>query len=195
MLLSVQSAFTSFDSRIAGGKFWDGFRNGAISAGLNHAAHSLQQRISEYFESKKAAYDYAVEESILLDMGDGYVIEREVSGFALENGDYIVLDPTNNTRTKSYNNQLPSRYKGGALQVRYEGDWFNVKSQFHTHPSGMNYATGRIGVSGADLNLMYNTLNGAPMSILYRGNEWIVSPGNQYQKSGYGYSLKNNGSW
>ena len=30
-------------SRLAGGKFWDGFRNGAISAGLNHAAHSLQQ--------------------------------------------------------------------------------------------------------------------------------------------------------
>ncbi len=30
-------------SRIAGGKFWDGFRNGAISAGLNHAVHELQQ--------------------------------------------------------------------------------------------------------------------------------------------------------
>ena len=30
-------------SRLAGGKFWDGFRNGAISAGLNHAAHSLMQ--------------------------------------------------------------------------------------------------------------------------------------------------------
>ena len=30
-------------SRLAGGKFWDGFRNGAISPGLNHAAHSLQQ--------------------------------------------------------------------------------------------------------------------------------------------------------
>lgn len=27
-------------SRIAGGNFWDGFRNGAISAGLNHAVHS-----------------------------------------------------------------------------------------------------------------------------------------------------------
>lgn len=26
-------------SRIAGGKFWDGFRNGAISAGLNHGLH------------------------------------------------------------------------------------------------------------------------------------------------------------
>lgn len=32
-------------SRLAGGKFWDGFRNGAISAGLNHAAHSLRQRL------------------------------------------------------------------------------------------------------------------------------------------------------
>jgi len=30
-------------SRLAGGEFWDGFRNGAISAGLNHAAHELQQ--------------------------------------------------------------------------------------------------------------------------------------------------------
>jgi hypothetical protein len=30
-------------SRLAGGKFWDGFRNGAIAAGLNHAAHELQK--------------------------------------------------------------------------------------------------------------------------------------------------------
>ena len=28
-------------SRISGGSFWDGFRNGFISAGLNHAAHRV----------------------------------------------------------------------------------------------------------------------------------------------------------
>jgi len=33
------------------------------------------------------------------------------------------------------------------------------------------------------------------MSILYRGNEWIVSAGNQFNKYGYNYSLKNNGAW
>ena len=30
---------------IAGGSFWDGFRNGFISAGLNHAAHRIYQKI------------------------------------------------------------------------------------------------------------------------------------------------------
>ena len=30
-------------SVIGGGKFWDGFRNGVIAAGLNHALHKLQQ--------------------------------------------------------------------------------------------------------------------------------------------------------
>lgn len=29
-------------SKINGGNFWDGFRNGVLSAGLNHAAHQLQ---------------------------------------------------------------------------------------------------------------------------------------------------------
>ena len=29
-------------SAVAGGNFWDGFRTGAISAGLNHALHSAQ---------------------------------------------------------------------------------------------------------------------------------------------------------
>jgi hypothetical protein len=31
---------------IAGGNFWDGFRNGAISTGLNHARHMVQQAIT-----------------------------------------------------------------------------------------------------------------------------------------------------
>jgi len=38
-------------------------------------------------------------------------------------------------------------------------------------------------------------LNGKPTSILYRGNEWLLSSGNQYQKHGYSYSLKNIGKW
>lgn len=75
-----------------------------------------------------------------------------------------------------------------------KGNLYQIKSQFHTHPSGMNYTKG-VGVSRADLSLMNNTLNGAPMSILYRGNEWIISQGNQFSKHGYNYSLTNNGTW
>lgn len=33
-----------FSAKLAGGSFWDGFRNGAISAGLNHFAHALQEK-------------------------------------------------------------------------------------------------------------------------------------------------------
>lgn len=36
-------------AEISGGNFWEGVRNGAISSGLNHAAHSIQQA----FQNKK----------------------------------------------------------------------------------------------------------------------------------------------
>ena len=92
---------------------------------------------------------------------------------------------------KSFNEII---VKGGKNYVRHNGNLYQIKSQFHTHPSGMNYTKG-VGVSRADLSLMNNTLNGAPMSILYRGNEWIISQGNQFSKHGYNYSLTNNGTW
>ena len=98
----------------------------------------------------------------MLELENGYTIEREVSGFALENGDYVVQDPTNNTRMKSFNEII---VKGGKNYVRHNGNLYQIKSQFHTHPSGINYTEG-VGVSGADLRLMNNTLNGAPMSSL-----------------------------
>lgn len=151
-----------------------------------------QEKHHQYFESKKEAYNYAQEKSILLNMGDGYVLERETSGYILENGHYIVLDPSKNTRTKSYNEIVIKENKNF---VRFEGELYKIKSQFHVHPSGMKYTPGRIGVSRADLNLMFNRLGGTPISILYKGNEWVLSPGNQYQKYGYSYSLTNKGSW
>lgn len=35
-----------FGSVMAGGNFWEGARNGAISAGLNHAMHAIQQNVA-----------------------------------------------------------------------------------------------------------------------------------------------------
>ena len=135
---------------------------------------------------KKNAFNYATKES---QTKDGF---REVSGFALENGDYIVFGPSNNTRKESFN---PMVTRNGKVYAKFEGKLYKIKSQFHTHPSTMKYAPGRIGVSKADLKLMFYKTAGNPMSILYRGNEWIVSKGNQFNKYGFNYSLKNNGSW
>ena len=161
---------------------------------VNGNSTSSGQQIGEtrYFDNKRDAYDYAMEESILLDMGNGNVIDREVSGYALKNGDYIVLDSTKNTRTISYNKMILKR---GRFYAKYNGELYAIESQFHTHPSGTNHVLGRIGVSKYDLKLMFNILNSDSMSILYRGNEWIVNPGNQFSKYGYNYSLRNNGSW
>ena len=39
-------------SVIAGGEFWDGFRNGAISSSLNHVAHILQNKFHKYLKKK-----------------------------------------------------------------------------------------------------------------------------------------------
>ncbi len=35
---------------LAGGDFWDGARNGLISAGVNHAAHSVYDKIGAHWE-------------------------------------------------------------------------------------------------------------------------------------------------
>ena len=59
-------------SRIAGGSFWDGFRSGAIAAGLNHAAHRIAFRgpdtnpYEEYFANKSVEIEqYLLENSRL----------------------------------------------------------------------------------------------------------------------------------
>ncbi len=44
-------------SRLAGGNFWEGVRNGLISSTLNHVAHSIQQKISINSMFKKAIID------------------------------------------------------------------------------------------------------------------------------------------
>ncbi len=44
-------------SMIAGGNFWDGTRNGLISAGLNHFAHMVQQKITINSMFRKANID------------------------------------------------------------------------------------------------------------------------------------------
>ena len=54
-------------SKLSGGEFWDGARNGLISASLNHVAHGIRQGINrkiliakiakKYENSKKWAYD------------------------------------------------------------------------------------------------------------------------------------------
>ncbi len=46
-------------SEISGGSFWDGVRNGAISAGLNHVAHIIQDKmILNSFAKQKFGSDY-----------------------------------------------------------------------------------------------------------------------------------------
>ncbi len=42
--------------------------------------------------------------------------------------------------------------------------------------------------------LIYSKHN-VQMSILFKGNEWLLNKGDQYYKYDYGYSLKNIGKW
>ncbi len=39
-------------SKLSGGEFWDGARNGLISASLNHVAHGIRQKIEQQKELK-----------------------------------------------------------------------------------------------------------------------------------------------
>jgi hypothetical protein len=179
-------------SRKAGGGFWNGFGMGVISSGLNHAFHALQEDLAEWFGSKKEAYDYAVAEGYIADN-----LKREVSGWGLENGEYLVLDASENTPNKSHNNGLRMRFKGDVLQVRFNGRWHNVKSHFHLHWDLGKGIYDPIGISDADLNLKSGKFRHINMNVLYKGNEYLLNLSNQYYNSGVdiGYSLQNLGSW
>ena len=45
------SIMGGISSSMAGGNFWDGFRNGAIGSSLNHFAHGLQKKITKDYET------------------------------------------------------------------------------------------------------------------------------------------------
>ena len=49
-MTSAAAVSGGIGAEIAGGNFWDGFRNGAISGGLNHAAHAIQTGIQQHRE-------------------------------------------------------------------------------------------------------------------------------------------------
>lgn len=71
-----------------GGNFWDGVRNGAISAGLNHAAHRVldltnqfnQQlrKTKEYFAARKAYYDEISLKMIRLGVWESYQANEQM---------------------------------------------------------------------------------------------------------------------
>ncbi len=83
-------------SEIAGGDFWDGFRSGAISAGLNHALHELmaQQEDDEpgreyarhRLKSKDATIDEKIYQALYLARG------KDIDFWIKENG-YKYIDP------------------------------------------------------------------------------------------------------
>ncbi|MGB2128583.1 MAG: hypothetical protein ACPHXR_03810, partial [Flavicella sp.] len=144
--------------------------------------------MSEYFVSKSDAYNY-VKEQVQLPWGG----TREVSGFALNNGHYIVLDASNNTRTSSDNNRLKTFFnENNEWSVMYMGESYTIKYHFHTHPPTIGRCD-PIGVSQKDLQLR-NRFN-KPIRILHKGIEWEVGSGNDYINGKYHYSLTNKGIW
>ncbi len=180
-------------SEMAGGEFWGGARNGLISASLNHVAHGIRQEIQQrvwknkWFNSKKAAYQYATDKSFQLD--------KEVSGYSLENGECVVLDPSENIERSSRNDQIQTYKINGSKQhyVFKGGRYVKITGQFHTHPTIVNTSNNPIGVSVADLRVM-NRLN-TPITILHMSTEWQVTNGSDYSYDRYSFSLKNLGLW
>lgn len=57
-------------AKIMGGNFWDGARNGAISAGLNHAYHTghngiLQKQLDKVFKNYPKTGDYEMDKELV----------------------------------------------------------------------------------------------------------------------------------
>ncbi|BDD00155.1 RHS repeat-associated core domain-containing protein [Persicobacter psychrovividus] len=57
-LIAAGGLVGGVSSEIAGGEFADGFRNGLISSGLNHAAHPLASKLDEKIEQGKENRNY-----------------------------------------------------------------------------------------------------------------------------------------
>ena len=163
-------------SRIAGGKFWDGFRNGAISAGLNHGVHDALQSFKEarYFKKQKEAYDFMWEKSFK----DGKPY-KEVSGWVTDDDGVIVLPNDRNTITKSYNDALSVKKFSDGRYVKYGSKWYKIKTHVHTHPSNSDWG---IGVSHGDVQ-MINYVK-SPIHILYKSNLYSVKGFHNYKNLG-----------
>lgn len=149
----------------------------------------------EIFNNKADAYNYAVE------LSNG-ILTLEVSGYKLETGDYIVFDPVL-MQNSSHSSHNPSITINGSSHRYFKvlGYNYEIIGHFHTHPATYKNTTSP---SPADLHFL-NSIGLNKTSILYKGQEWIVSKGgssykyytdkktnNRYK---YNYSLSNLGKW
>ncbi|MFL0106899.1 RHS repeat domain-containing protein [Tenacibaculum maritimum] len=57
-IITAGSLSGGVGSFVSGGKFWDGFRNGAISSALNHVAHMVQKKIKTIRSTREALKHY-----------------------------------------------------------------------------------------------------------------------------------------
>ena len=144
-----------------------------ITSGLNHAVnHLANDDKNKFYRNEREAYQMA--DKLSHDENGNFV--REVSGWKTSKG-YIILDPSENDRYISYNNQLPVAKVNGVLSVKYNGAWQKIEGHFHTHPSDVHYfgvGGDPIGVSFSDLSL-YSKYNFGENIILKGGGVYNVT--------------------
>lgn len=106
-----------------GGNFWDGARNGAISAGLNHMLHGIQKG-ANWRHIKKNGLEKDSRQELLSDMVKEPVETHGADYLVSELGEekYFMLDNTGNTMDWSLwdSSMLP--------------DHVRVLRRYHTHP-------------------------------------------------------------
>lgn len=205
-----QASYTQSSGWFGESSYGHGFESGGGGASNSYSTQD-PPRTTQYvkgelrspdtimFFNKKDAYSHAVKES-LDDTGSftkfDNKIGKEVSGFILEDGSYIVLDPFDNKYDKSHNDQLRTFFnKEGKLFVEYDGKEYAIKSHFHTHPTKSRPGVDGIDVSDADLSTL-KQLKVDSICILYNGEEYEVRLGGNYtSKSGIKYSVRKIGKW
>ena len=120
-------------SRLAGGKFWDGFRNGAISAGLNHAAHAIMDPPEWKFNGKIYTSKAELYRDIWLDQAaEQFGIKDILALAAAIDGQGLIKKPfqtTGASKGTSYASKwgskmfpqrlpirVPTHFRGGSLR-------------------------------------------------------------------------------
>lgn len=156
-------------SEISGGKFWDGFRNGAISSGLNHAAHKAMMEFSGVNDAKKALNAEQVLDEIM----------KLKQGESLSGKNISEMNPSLSKANRLIKNVVRNT-DGFKLNLTWLGETALSLTKI-TVKDGSNFKVNSINVKGDRIfhinspgNKLYFNKNLVDLNIYINNNRWSI---------------------
>ncbi len=189
LMLGVASLTGGLTQALTGGKFMRGAATGFAIALLNHIAHAVDDKEGTsnnenrlkgvkngemdsegniYFDNLEDAYDYLWANSF----DENGEPVTEMGGWILKEGRGVIIphQPCNELHKTEL---LRFEIKAGGFAAKFNGKFYKISSQIHTHPTYMEGNKSR-GYSDED-DLVRKTLSKGVMTILYNSKAYIFN--------------------